>query len=176
MPQAVIAVIGGTGFIGRHLLERLAADSPERVRVFVHELAPSWLESLTTVEVVRGDLLRPATLGPLLADATSVINLAGQVSAEIDDYQRVNLCGPGLWEHPRCHGREPLPADLPIRNDEVGRRGDSGEPACTHNGASQSAALERLWAAATQWIDAVSGQAHSETRADYDRRRWSAGS
>ena len=93
MPQAVIAVIGGTGFIGRHLLERLAADSPERVRVFVHELAPSWLENLTTVEVVRGDLLRPASLGPLLADVTSVINLAGQVSAEIDDYQRVNLCG-----------------------------------------------------------------------------------
>ena len=93
MPQAVIAVIAGTGFIGRHLLERLAADSPERVRVFVHELAPSWLENLTTVEVVRGDLLRPASLGPLLADVTSVINLAGQVSAEIDDYQRVNLCG-----------------------------------------------------------------------------------
>ena len=75
------------------MLERLAADSPERVRVFVHELAPSWLENLTTVEVVRGDLLRPASLGPLLADVTSVINLAGQVSAEIDDYQRVNLCG-----------------------------------------------------------------------------------
>src|SRR5438445_10434108 len=93
MPQAVIAVIAGTGFIGRHLLERLAADSPERVRVLVHELAPSWLESLTTVEVVRGDLLLPATLGPLLTDATSLINLAGQVSAEIDDYQRVNLCG-----------------------------------------------------------------------------------
>jgi UDP-glucose 4-epimerase len=61
--------------------------------VFVHELAPSWLESLTTVEVVRGDLLRPASLGPLLAGVTSVINLAGQVSAEIDDYQRVNLGG-----------------------------------------------------------------------------------
>ena len=43
MRQAVIAVMGGTGFIGRHLLERLATDSTERVRVFVHELAPSWL-------------------------------------------------------------------------------------------------------------------------------------
>ena len=93
MPQAMIAVIGGTGFIGRHLLEQLTASGTAPIRVFVHELAPSWLESLMTVEIVRGDLLQPASLGPLLNGATCLINLAGQVSAEVEDYQAVNLRG-----------------------------------------------------------------------------------
>jgi UDP-glucose 4-epimerase len=93
MPQAMIAVIGGTGFIGRHLLERLAADSTAPIRVFVHETAPSWLESLSPVEIVRGGLLQPASLSPLLDGATCLINLAGQVSPEVDDYQAVNLRG-----------------------------------------------------------------------------------
>jgi UDP-glucose 4-epimerase len=93
MPQAMIAVIGGTGFIGRHLLERLSADAPGRIRVLVHALAPSWLESLTAVEIVRGDLLQTTSLGALLDGATCVINLAGQVSADVGDYQSVNLRG-----------------------------------------------------------------------------------
>ena len=93
MPQAMIAVIGGTGFIGRHLLERLTADAPDRIRVLVHALAPSWLESLTAVEIVRGDLLQTTSLSPLLDGATCVINLAGQVSADVGDYQSVNLRG-----------------------------------------------------------------------------------
>ena len=93
MSRAMIAVSGGTGFIGRHLLERLAAEGTASIRMFVHELAPPWLESLTAVEIVRGDLLKPASLSPLLEGATCLINLAGQVSAEVDDYQAVNLRG-----------------------------------------------------------------------------------
>ena len=93
MSQVVIAVIGGTGFIGRHLLERLAAESAATIRVLVHEGAQPWLESLTSVEIVKGDLLQPASLSPLLDGATCLINLAGQVSAEVDDYQALNLRG-----------------------------------------------------------------------------------
>ncbi len=93
MPPAMIAVIGGTGFIGRHLLERLTADDPARIRVLVHAQVPSWLESLTAVEVVRGDLLQATSLKGLLDGATCVINLAGQVSADVEDYQSVNLRG-----------------------------------------------------------------------------------
>ena len=93
MSRAMIAVSGGTGFIGRHLLERLAAESAATIRVLVHEGAQPWLESLTSVEIVKGDLLKPASLSPLLDGATCLINLAGQVSAEVDDYQALNLRG-----------------------------------------------------------------------------------
>jgi UDP-glucose 4-epimerase len=92
MPRATIAVIGGTGFIGRHLLERLAVNRSARIRVFVHDLAPAWLCSLP-VELIMGDLLRPDSLMPLLAGATTVINLAGQVSTDVDEYQAVNFKG-----------------------------------------------------------------------------------
>jgi len=90
---ATIAVIGGTGFIGRHLLERVTGETPERVRVFVHQAVPDWLGGIESAEVVRGDLLQPASLGPLLEGVTTVINLAGQVSADVDEYQGVNLRG-----------------------------------------------------------------------------------
>jgi uncharacterized protein YbjT (DUF2867 family) len=36
MVPKTIAVIGGTGFIGRHLLERLAGVTHDRFRVLVH--------------------------------------------------------------------------------------------------------------------------------------------
>jgi UDP-glucose 4-epimerase len=88
----MIAVIGGTGFIGRHLLERLAAEAP-RIRVLVHAVAPSWLQNLTSVEIVEGNLLEPASLDPLVGGATCVINLAGQVSPDVGEYQSVNLRG-----------------------------------------------------------------------------------
>jgi UDP-glucose 4-epimerase len=93
MSQATIAVIGGTGFIGRHLLERLTAEAPDHVRVFVHQSVPDWLGEVRSAEVVRGDLLQPASLGPLLEGVTTVINLAGQVSEDVDEYQGVNLRG-----------------------------------------------------------------------------------
>lgn len=100
MARAKCALIGGTGFIGRHLLERLAGDpatSRERVRVLVHDSAPPvWLRAISQaeqVEVVEGDLLRPASLDRLLEGTQVVINLAGQVSPAVDDYQRLNLGG-----------------------------------------------------------------------------------
>jgi UDP-glucose 4-epimerase len=93
MAQPTIAVIGGTGFIGRHLLERLAVETHDRFRVLVHNHSPEWLNALPSVQSVQGDLLRPATLTALLDGTSTVINLAGQVSADADAYQGVNLSG-----------------------------------------------------------------------------------
>lgn len=93
MAQAKIALIGGTGFIGRHLLESLRPDDRDRVRVLVYGTVPKWLSSMPNAQVVRGDLLKAASLAPLLEGAPVVVNLAGQVSPEADDYQRVNLAG-----------------------------------------------------------------------------------
>ena len=93
MAQAKIALIGGTGFIGRHLLESLRPDEIDRVRVLVYGAVPEWLSVMRGAQVVRGDLLKAPSLAPLLEGAHVVVNLAGQVSPEADDYQRVNLAG-----------------------------------------------------------------------------------
>jgi len=93
MGAATIALIGGTGFIGRHLLERLKDEAPGRVRALVYGASPEWLAAMPNVATVRGDLLDPASLAPLLKGAETVINLAGQVSAHVDGYQGVNLGG-----------------------------------------------------------------------------------
>jgi UDP-glucose 4-epimerase len=93
MVPKTIAVIGGTGFIGRHLLERLAVVTHDRFRVLVHNETPNWLGALPSVDVMRGDLLQPDSLASLLDGTGAVINLAGQVSADADEYQRLNLRG-----------------------------------------------------------------------------------
>lgn len=88
-----IALIGGTGFIGRHLLERLKTESRGSVRVLVHGSAPEWLGAMPHAVPVRGDVLKPETLEPLLDGVEVIINLVGQVSREVDNYQHANLGG-----------------------------------------------------------------------------------
>nr|MBI3613155.1 NAD-dependent epimerase/dehydratase family protein [Nitrospirota bacterium] len=93
MATQTTALIGGTGFIGRHLLERLTDASPGPVRVLVYGPAPDWLKAMPDTEAICGDLLDAVSLSPLLDGADVAINLAGQVSAEVGDYQHVNLGG-----------------------------------------------------------------------------------
>jgi UDP-glucose 4-epimerase len=93
MVQATtLAVIGGTGFIGRHLLDRLARQG-RRIRVLVHQSTPPALGDAANCEYIHGTLHDAASLNELLAGTSGLINLAGQVSAEIDDYQALNLRG-----------------------------------------------------------------------------------
>src|SRR3712207_5490963 len=90
MMRPTRALIGATGFIGRHLLEALGG-SP--VRVLVHGEAPAWLATLPHVEPVPGDLFDAGSLDAVLQGVDCAVNLAGQVSDRIEDYQAVNLRG-----------------------------------------------------------------------------------
>lgn len=90
MANQTIAVIGGTGFIGRHLLETLTAQP---TRVLVHRAQPSWLSSLSHVEAVQGDIFDPASLDRLLRGCDVLINLTGQVEGPVDHYLDVNVRG-----------------------------------------------------------------------------------
>jgi len=72
-----ILVLGGTGFIGRRLVERLVAQGctvcvPTRRRDHARALFV-----LPTVELVQADIHDPATLRRLLAGRDAVINLVG---------------------------------------------------------------------------------------------------
>jgi NADH dehydrogenase len=75
--SSLIAVIGGSGFVGRHVCQQLAA-SGYRVRVPTRdrERAKS-LILLPTVDVVRADIHDPAALAGLLRGCDAVINLVG---------------------------------------------------------------------------------------------------
>lgn len=90
MANQIIALIGGTGFIGRHLLDALTAQP---TRVLVHRGQPSWLSGLPQVEPVQGDIFDPSSLDRLLHGCNVLINLTGQVEGPVDRYLDVNVRG-----------------------------------------------------------------------------------
>src|ERR1019366_7550948 len=87
---AVILVTGGTGFIGTHLLEKLAA-SGERVRALVRRTRqPRALPA--GVETVYGDLASGDGLADALRGSDAVIHLAGVTKAlHREDYYTGNV-------------------------------------------------------------------------------------
>lgn len=84
--MAVIAVTGGTGFVGRRLL-RHAVEQGHLVRALTRRpQAP-----LPGVEWIEGDLSRP---GDLCAGADAVIHIAGVINARTrDDFFQGNVDG-----------------------------------------------------------------------------------
>ena len=72
-----ICVIGGSGFLGRHVVQRLAAAGL-RVRVPTrHRERAKRLIVLPTVDVLNADVHDPATLNRLVAGTDAVISMAG---------------------------------------------------------------------------------------------------
>lgn len=77
MDLDTICVLGGSGFVGRHLCQQLAARG-YRVRVPTREReAAKSLCLLPTVELVVADVHDPAALAALLRGCDAVINLVG---------------------------------------------------------------------------------------------------
>lgn len=72
-----VLVLGGSGFIGRHLVAALAARA---IRVTVpsrHRERAKHLILLPTVDVVETDIMAPGVLEALVRDKQAVINLVG---------------------------------------------------------------------------------------------------
>jgi nucleoside-diphosphate-sugar epimerase len=87
----MLLVTGGTGFIGSHLLEKLA-KSGDRVRALVRRNA----DLPAGVESVRGDLLTGAGLDEALRGVDCVIHLAGVTKAlTAADYLKGNAQASG---------------------------------------------------------------------------------
>jgi len=89
----MILLTGGTGLIGRHVVERLRADGVP-VRCLVRPKAGRALDaaSLGSTEVVAGDLATGAGLPEALAGVDAVIHLAGVTKAlRRDEYYAGNV-------------------------------------------------------------------------------------
>jgi NADH dehydrogenase len=82
-----VLVLGGSGFVGRHLVAALAAEGikvtvPSRRRERAKHLLP-----LPTVDVVETDIMAEGVLNALARDKQAVINLVGILHG---DFERVH--------------------------------------------------------------------------------------
>jgi nucleoside-diphosphate-sugar epimerase len=72
----VVAVTGGTGFIGSRLAERLSFEERAFVKVLVHTWHKATWVSRADVNLIRGDITQIDSLEPLLRDVDIVFNCA----------------------------------------------------------------------------------------------------
>lgn len=88
-----IAVTGGTGFVGSHLVDTLCAAGL-RPRVLVRDgNTPRWIAD-RPVAWIEGSLETPEALDRLVAEAGTVLHLAGVVTADsADGFDRANREG-----------------------------------------------------------------------------------
>ena len=73
-----ILILGGTGFVGRHLCEKLAEGTNVGYRATVltrRRSNANHLQMLPMVDVIEGSAYDAATLAPLLAEHDAVVNL-----------------------------------------------------------------------------------------------------
>lgn len=92
----IVAVTGGTGFVGRHVIEQLLRREHE-VRALVREPARhGWLRDRDAVTVVPGHLEDRGSLAQLVGGADAVIHLVG-IIVEVgrQSYERVHVEGTG---------------------------------------------------------------------------------
>ena len=91
----LVALTGGTGFVGSHVADALLAGG-FRVRALVRrpdDLA--WLAG-TSVELVKGDVRDPSALPALVDGAAAVVHVAGKTSARNEEaYMAANAAGAG---------------------------------------------------------------------------------
>lgn len=76
----LITIVGGSGFIGRTLTEKLARAGA-RLRIVARNRGRAMrlkpLADIGLIEFMAADLARPETLGPAVRDADAVVNLVG---------------------------------------------------------------------------------------------------
>jgi uncharacterized protein YbjT (DUF2867 family) len=75
--QPPVLVLGGTGFIGRHVVARLAAAGQPVTVLARRRASARHLILLPTVDVVEGDCMDRATLQRVAVPAVAVVNLVG---------------------------------------------------------------------------------------------------
>ncbi|MBM3555441.1 MAG: complex I NDUFA9 subunit family protein, partial [Alphaproteobacteria bacterium] len=100
MSQRVVTVFGGTGFVGRYVVKRLAARG-DRVRVVTRDTEKAaYLRPLGDVGQIQpfaGSLRDPKSVARAVAGADAVINLVGILyESGHQTFETIQAEGPGL--------------------------------------------------------------------------------
>lgn len=149
-----LAVTGGTGFVGQHLL-RMALASDYDVRA----LTRGWKPPEDEINWVDGALDRPDALLKLCTDADAVIHIAGLISGSKDAFDAVNVGGTAaMIDAARSAGVRRF-----IHISSLAAR----EPELSHYGRSKAKAERLVAASGLQWTiirpPAVYGPGDRET-------------
>jgi NADH dehydrogenase len=89
---ARVVVLGGSGFVGRHLVARLSAVGHEVVVPTRRRERAKHLILLPTVEVVEANVFDKAALTGVMSGATAVVNLVGILNESgRDTFARVHV-------------------------------------------------------------------------------------
>jgi len=79
-----VLILGGTGFVGRHLVERLLQER-YRVTVLSRGVDPSKKKKLSRdASIIEGDVANPDFLRAVLDDVDAVVNLVGILNEQGD--------------------------------------------------------------------------------------------
>ncbi|QQP94519.1 complex I NDUFA9 subunit family protein [Lysobacter enzymogenes] len=84
MSRRHVLILGGTGFVGRHLAERLLRER-YRVTVLSRGVDPSKKKKLSRdASIIEGDVANPDFLRAVLDDVDAVVNLVGILNEQGD--------------------------------------------------------------------------------------------
>ena len=86
-----ILILGGTGFVGRHLCEKLAAGPYRTTLLTRRRTNASHLQMLPMVDVLEGSVHDAATLTPLLAGHDAVINLVAILHGTEAEFDKAHV-------------------------------------------------------------------------------------
>jgi dihydroflavonol-4-reductase len=81
--RAATLIIGGTGFLGAHLVRQLVADGAKDIRVMATSI-PDWLVGLG-VEACEGSITKEGDVKRAVEGISEIYHLAGKVSRERED-------------------------------------------------------------------------------------------
>jgi len=87
-----ILVTGGSGFLGRHLVQRLI-EANKRVRLLIRRGPPAWCAGDRRVSFINGDLGDPETVDRAVRGASLVYHLGAATSGTWTDFERGTVCG-----------------------------------------------------------------------------------
>jgi nucleoside-diphosphate-sugar epimerase len=89
-----ILVTGATGFIGRHVVRRLAAEGrPLRVLCRQIERLDPDLRAAGSIEIVIGDVSDPAVMRRACSGVSALLHLAGGTHGSPEDFERSSVTG-----------------------------------------------------------------------------------